>query len=188
MQFIYLFIFIATSQIKVDIQCVSFFPHFSNCKIYTCTSLGVQQGSPMYLIAGSCFPPQINDTSLIKSAWMRSGCHGNNYQSCLINFLNCLMIYDPMNSLISSLSLIRACIFHPTPPLLLPPQLSVLTCDRCFIKRKIRTDCQLRGCKRRFCVLALGFNLSFFLCVKSGKLDKLSYSLGLYLEISGFKC
>lgn len=31
---------------------------------------------------------------------MRSGCHGNNYQSCLINFLNCLMIYDPLNSFI----------------------------------------------------------------------------------------
>lgn len=127
------------------------FPSLPRCPVYSfgpfrissCASISVQQGSPMHLTARSCSPPQINDTSLIKSAWMRSGCHGNNYQSCLINFLNCLMIYDPMNSLISSLSLIWAC----TPP---PPSLFVLTHDLCFITHKIRTDCQSEGWRRIF--------------------------------------
>lgn len=133
---------------------------FNPLWLSSCTSSGDQQGSPMHLIAFFCSPPQINDTSLIKSAWMRSGCHGNNYQSCLINFLNCLMIYDPMNSLISSLSLIQACSFFSS---FLFFSLFVLTCDRCFIKWKIRTDCQSQGCKRRFAswLLALTF-LSFY--------------------------
>lgn len=65
-----------------------------------------------------CWAVQINGTSLIKSAWVRSGCHGNNYQSCLINFLNCLMIYDPLNSLIFFLSNPTCCVF--IPPFSLP--------------------------------------------------------------------
>lgn len=55
---------------------------------------------------------------------MRSGCHGNNYQSCLINFLNCLMIYDPLNSLIF-FSLIQVVVF-----LFLHFRSPVLTRDR----------------------------------------------------------
>lgn len=42
---------------------------------------------------------------------MCSGCHGNNYQSCLINFLNCLMIKDPLNSPRFFLSLIQVVVF-----------------------------------------------------------------------------
>lgn len=102
-----------TARCPVHLLFFFFFPRLLYISIYT--SLSVQQGSPVYLIACACSPPQKNDTSLIKSAWMRSGCHGNNYQSCLINFLNCLMIYDPMNSLISSLSLIRTCFFFFSP-------------------------------------------------------------------------